>query len=92
MIRVAILGSQLVGQLANEGLGSEVDVVWKGVSAEAFRRDFHAFIRQNNLPGLLASLSESPDDTLVAGIAAARPGIAGTSRSALDARRAARLQ
>ena len=39
MIRVAILGSQLVGQLANEGLGSEVDVVWKGVSAEAFRRE-----------------------------------------------------
>lgn len=43
------------------------------LDAEAFRRDFHAFIRQNNLPGLLASLSESPDDTLVAGIAAARP-------------------
>ena len=43
------------------------------LDAEAFRRDFHAFIRQNNLPGLLASFTDSPDDTLVAGIAAARP-------------------
>lgn len=43
------------------------------LDAEAFRRDFHAFIRQNNMPGLLASLSDSPDDTLVAGTAAARP-------------------
>ena len=43
------------------------------LDAEDFRRDFHAFIRQNNLPGLLASLSELPDDTLIAGIAAARP-------------------
>lgn len=43
------------------------------LGVEAFRHDFHAFIRQNNLPGLLASLSESPDGTLVAGIAAARP-------------------
>lgn len=43
------------------------------LDADAFRRDFHAFIRQNNLPGLLASFSESPDDSLVAGIAAARP-------------------
>lgn len=43
------------------------------LDAEAFRRDFHAFIRQNNLPGLLASFTESPDDTIVAGVAAARP-------------------
>lgn len=39
MIRVAILGSQLLGQLANEDLGREVDVVWKGTSAAAFRRE-----------------------------------------------------
>ncbi|MGV3622520.1 MAG: hypothetical protein ACO1OB_17000 [Archangium sp.] len=37
MIRVAILGSQLLGQLANEDLGSEVEVVWKGTSSTAFR-------------------------------------------------------
>ncbi|WP_372088439.1 hypothetical protein P7L79_05200 (plasmid) [Tistrella mobilis] len=43
------------------------------LDAEAFRRDFHAFIRQNNLPGLLVSLSASLDDTLVSGMAAARP-------------------
>lgn len=43
------------------------------LDVEEFRRDFHAFIRQNNLPGLLASLTELPDDKLVSGIAAARP-------------------
>lgn len=43
------------------------------LDAEAFRRDFHAFIRQNNLPGLLTSFSELPDHGLVAGVAAARP-------------------
>ncbi len=39
MIRVAILGSQLVGQLANDDLGPEVDIVWKGTSPEAFRQE-----------------------------------------------------
>lgn len=43
------------------------------LDAEAFRRDFHAFVRQNNLPGLLASIAESPSDLVVAGVAAARP-------------------
>lgn len=43
------------------------------LDADAFRRDFHAFIRQNNLPGLLASIADSPTDTVVAGVAAARP-------------------
>lgn len=43
------------------------------LDAEEFRRDFHAFIRKNNLPGLLTSFTESPDETTVAGVAAARP-------------------
>lgn len=43
------------------------------LDADAFRRDFHAFIRQNNLPGLLASITESPSESVVAGVAAARP-------------------
>lgn len=43
------------------------------LDADAFRRDFHAFVRQNNLPGLLASIAEAPSDTEVAGVAAARP-------------------
>ena len=43
------------------------------IDADAFRRDFHAFVRQNNLPGLLASIAESPSDTVVVGVAAARP-------------------
>ena len=43
------------------------------LDADAFRRDFHAFVRQNNLPGLLASIAESPSDTVVVGVAAARP-------------------
>lgn len=42
MIRVAILGSQLVGQLANDDLGPEVDIVWKGTSPEAFRQEVPA--------------------------------------------------
>ena len=43
------------------------------LAADAFRRDFHAFVRQNNLPGLLASIGESPSDTVIVGMAAARP-------------------
>ena len=43
------------------------------LDADSFRRDFHAFIRQNNLPGLLASITESPSTSDVAGLAAARP-------------------
>ena len=30
------------------------------LDADAFRKDFHAFIRQNNMPGLLTSLGEVP--------------------------------
>lgn len=43
------------------------------LEADAFRRDFHAFVRQNNLPGLLTSFGGVPNDDLVAGIAATRP-------------------
>jgi hypothetical protein len=43
------------------------------LDADTFRRDFHAFIRQNNLPGLLASIASSPSESVVAGVAAARP-------------------
>lgn len=43
------------------------------LDADAFRKDFHAFVRQNNLPGLLTSLSEAPSEALVAGIASTRP-------------------
>lgn len=43
------------------------------LDADAFRRDFHAFVRQNNMPGLLTSLGEAPSDELVAGVASTRP-------------------
>lgn len=43
------------------------------LDADAFRRDFHAFVRKNNLPGLLASFAGAPSDDHVAGVAAARP-------------------
>ncbi|MCW2338148.1 hypothetical protein M2337_002381 [Sphingobium sp. B2D3A] len=43
------------------------------LDADAFRRDFHAFVRQNNMPGLLTSFGGAPSDDLVAGIASTRP-------------------
>jgi hypothetical protein len=43
------------------------------LDADAFRRDFHAFVRLNNLPGLLLSTSEIPDDSVVSAIASTRP-------------------
>lgn len=43
------------------------------LDADAFRKNFHAFIRQNNMPGLLTSLGEVPSNDLVVGIASARP-------------------
>lgn len=43
------------------------------LDADAFRRNFHAFIRQNNLPGLLASIAETPSESVIASFAAARP-------------------
>jgi len=42
-------------------------------SIQLFRRDFHAFVRQNNMPGLLTSFGGAPSDDLVAGIASTRP-------------------
>jgi hypothetical protein len=43
------------------------------LDADAFRRSFHAFVRKNNLPGLLTSFAAVPDESLVANIAATRP-------------------
>ncbi|MEO7680258.1 MAG: ABC-three component system protein [Sphingomonas sp.] len=43
------------------------------IDADIFRRDYGAFLRQNLLPGLLASLSETPDQHMVAGIMSTRP-------------------
>lgn len=43
------------------------------LDADAFRSEFHAFVRQNNMPGLLTSLAHAPDESLVADIAATRP-------------------
>ncbi|WP_296721564.1 ABC-three component system protein [Erythrobacter sp.] len=43
------------------------------LDADAFRRDFHAFVRQNNMPGLLMSFAGAPSDDLVADIASTRP-------------------
>jgi hypothetical protein len=43
------------------------------LDAESFRRQFHAFVRQNNLPGLLASLAEPPSEDMVADILSTRP-------------------
>lgn len=43
------------------------------LDAAAFRRDFHAFVRLNNLPGLLVSTSEIPDEATVSVIASTRP-------------------
>jgi hypothetical protein len=43
------------------------------LDADAFRRDFHAFVRQNNMPGLLTSFGGAPSDDLVADIASTRP-------------------
>ncbi len=43
------------------------------LDADVFRRDFHAFVRQNNMPGLLTSFGGAPSGDLVAGIASTRP-------------------
>ncbi|PTM96519.1 ABC-three component system protein [Mycoplana dimorpha] len=43
------------------------------LGVDAFRKEFHAFVRQNNMPGLLTSLAAAPDDTLVADFASTRP-------------------
>ncbi|MFT4095701.1 MAG: hypothetical protein QM651_01170 [Rhodoblastus sp.] len=43
------------------------------LDADAFRQDFHAFIRRNNLPGLLTSVVEAPSSDWVAHVAATRP-------------------
>lgn len=43
------------------------------MDADGFRRDFHAFVRQNNMPGLLTSFGGTPSEDLVAGIAATKP-------------------
>ncbi len=43
------------------------------LDADAFRGEFHAFVRRNNMPGLLNSLGDAPDDDLVADIASTRP-------------------
>jgi hypothetical protein len=43
------------------------------LDADAFKRDFHAFVRQNNMPGLLTSFGDAPNDDLVAGVASTRP-------------------
>jgi hypothetical protein len=43
------------------------------LNVDGFRQEFHAFIRQNNMPGLLTSLAETPSAALVADIASTRP-------------------
>ena len=43
------------------------------LDADAFKRIFHAFVRRNNLPGLLTSFAAVPADDVVADIAATRP-------------------
>lgn len=43
------------------------------MDADGFRRDFHAFVRQNNMPGLLTSFGGAPSEDLVAGIASTKP-------------------
>lgn len=43
------------------------------LDADTFRRHFHAFVRQNNMPGLLTSFGDAPSDDLVAGIVSTRP-------------------
>jgi hypothetical protein len=43
------------------------------LDADEFRKAFRAFVRQNNMPGLLTSRSEAPCDELVANIASTRP-------------------
>ena len=43
------------------------------LEADPFRRDFHAFVRLNNLPGLLVSTSEIPGAEVVNAIASTRP-------------------
>lgn len=43
------------------------------LDAEEFRRDFRAFVRQNNLPGLLISLSGVPSDEMLGEIASTQP-------------------
>lgn len=43
------------------------------LGVDAFRQEFHAFVRQNNMPGLLTSLSATPDDARIVDIASTRP-------------------
>lgn len=43
------------------------------LNADVFKTEFHAFVRQNNMPGLLTSFGDIPSDDLVAGLASTRP-------------------
>lgn len=43
------------------------------IDADEFRKAFHEFIRQNNMPGLLTSLRAAPPVEDVEGVAATRP-------------------
>lgn len=43
------------------------------IDADDFKERFKAFIAKNNLPGLLVSLSERPDPSLILDLATARP-------------------
>jgi hypothetical protein len=43
------------------------------LDADEFRKIFHAFVRKNNLPGLLASFAEAPSADIIADLASTRP-------------------
>lgn len=70
-----------VSLLAKSGIGQAKQaldrLIQRGepaiLDADGFRKDFHAFVRQNNLPGLLTSLREAPSNEVVAGVASTRP-------------------
>lgn len=76
-----VISENQVDVLIKSGIGQakqELDrLIQRGerpiLDADAFRRDFHAFVRQNNMPGLLTSFGVTPSDELVAGLASTRP-------------------
>ncbi|MGL1622434.1 hypothetical protein ACSTG8_23610, partial [Vibrio parahaemolyticus] len=43
------------------------------VDADDFKTRFRAFVARNNLPGLLVSLGDRPDPSLIADLASTRP-------------------
>lgn len=81
----ALLGATIsekdIDVIARSGIGQakqEFDWLILGgqdaiIDADDFKARFRAFVARNNLPGLLVSLADRPDPSLIADIASTRP-------------------